>query len=258
MNASWVTWCVCKSRKRSPQWTIKLPWTDDWKNVCLLVSARLPSLSRFCRNECPCQWKAKYEEVNAENEELRLMLRLLLSESADDVLQSELICRKRSGSIQQSSMTTIDTPSPPQSVVNMDMRGGNINNIGRDVHNHVHNHSVTISIRFVWLNTVIYKCDADRNMIQWRQHDSVSQRGSKLAVFTDDIRSILVIFWIDGRVRRGSTVFVTLHFTRLSHGFKLVSNLHDWVPGVWNSTHIISHAPLLTCQGAWYYYLTWS
>ena len=167
-------------------------------------------------------------------------------------------CRKRSGSIQQSLMTTIDTPSPPQSVVNMDMRGGNINNIGRDVHNHVHNHSVTISIRFVWLNTVIYKCDADRNMIQWRQHDSVSQRGSKLAVFTDDTRSILVIFWIDGRVRRGSTVFVTLHFTRLSHGFKLVSNLHDWVPGVWNSTHIISHAPLLTCQGAWYYYLTWS
>ena len=115
----------------------------------------------------------------------------------------------------------------------MDMRGGNINNIGRDVHNHVHNHWVTISIRFVWLNTVIYKCDADRNMIQWRQHDSVSQRGSKLAVFTDDTRSILVIFWIDGRVRRGSTVFVTLHFTRLSHGFKLVSNLHDWVPVVW-------------------------
>ena len=105
-----------------------------------------------------CQWRAKYEEVNAENEQLRVMLRLLPGESARDISQNELI--RRSSWIPRPSMATVDRSSS-QSVVNMDMRASNINNIGRDVHNHVHNHWVAISIGFVWFSMVIDKCDAD-------------------------------------------------------------------------------------------------
>ena len=93
-------------------------------------------------------WKAKYDEVNAENEQLRLMLRVLLGDSAGDAPQNELIRRKPSSSIQRPLTATMPMPLS-QPIVNMDIRGGNITDVGRDVHNHVHNHWVAISLRFV-------------------------------------------------------------------------------------------------------------
>jgi len=87
--------------------------------------------------------KAKYDDMNAENERLRVMLRLLLGESAGDASQSDSIHRKSSSSIQRRS--TVDAISS-EPVVNMDMRGGNITDVGRDVHNHVHNAWVMINI----------------------------------------------------------------------------------------------------------------
>ena len=102
-------------------------------------------------------WRAKYDQVNAENEQLRLMLRLRLSESTGDS-QSDLrlVHRKPSSSLPQSSMAVdANGALSSQPVVNMDVRGSNITDIGRDVHNHVHNHWITI--RFVRLVIVIYK-----------------------------------------------------------------------------------------------------
>jgi len=89
--------------------------------------------------------RAQYDELNAENERLRLMLRLLLGESTVDVSQSNLIHRKPDSSIQQRATLTVQAPSS-QRVVNMDVRGGSITDIGRDVHNHVHNHWIAINL----------------------------------------------------------------------------------------------------------------
>jgi len=102
---------------------------SDAENICCNEQSKYP------RNG----WKAKYDKLNAENEQLRLMLRLLL-ESAGDASQSDLVHRKLSSSLQR-----LDALSS-QPVVNTDMRGSNITDIGRDVHNHVHNHWVTISL----------------------------------------------------------------------------------------------------------------
>jgi len=89
--------------------------------------------------------KAKYDDVNAENERLRVMLRLLLGESAGDASRSDSIHRKPTSSIQRRPTATVDAISS-EPVVNMDMRGGNITDVGRDVHNHVHNAWVMINI----------------------------------------------------------------------------------------------------------------
>jgi hypothetical protein len=102
-------------------------------------------------------WRAKYDLVNTENEQLRVMLRLLLGESGGDASQHGL---PRGSSIQPRSMTVDALLSQP--VVNMDVRGGTITDVGRDVHSHVHNHWVTIYLRFVRFIIVICKCDADR------------------------------------------------------------------------------------------------
>jgi len=97
-----------------------------------------------------CVWRAKYDEVNAENEQLRLMLRLRLGEpTGGSQSDLRLVHQKPNSSLPQCS-TAVDANSTLlpqcQPVVNVDQRGGNITEIGRDVHNHVHNHWVAISV----------------------------------------------------------------------------------------------------------------
>jgi len=99
-------------------------------------------------HECP--WRAKFDEVNAENERLRLMLQFRREEPIGRSLgDHRLVHRTPSGSIPQCSMAMDENGAllpQCQPVVNVDQRGGNITDIGRDVHNHVHNHWVAISI----------------------------------------------------------------------------------------------------------------
>ena len=95
--------------------------------------------------------------MNAENEQLRRLLRLRLGAERAGNSQSDLrlTYQTPTNSLPQPSMAVDVQQCQP--IVNVDQRGGNITDVGRDVHNHVHNHWVAISIRFVRLVIVVYK-----------------------------------------------------------------------------------------------------
>jgi hypothetical protein len=99
--------------------------------------------------------RAKYDKLKMENEQLRRFLRLLLADSARDALEGN--------EIQQRSAATVDHLDAllnlSQSVVNVDVRGGNITDVGGDIHNHYQ--WALISLKFVQFIIVVYKCDAD-------------------------------------------------------------------------------------------------
>jgi len=94
----------------------------------------LHNIAKTCHEEVKCRRRAvdpetKYDKLKKENEQLRRLLHLLLADSAGDVPE-------KLNEIRQHSTAAGAPPSP--SVFNVDMRGSNITDVGRDIHNHAH------------------------------------------------------------------------------------------------------------------------